>query len=271
MNLRQAAKAVAIFCATFATFGLVLLFTMQRSIFYPAPRDYPTTAPEGFAMVETRTSDGLRLTAAYRPARPGKPTLVFFHGNGDSLAGAAVATQALVAIGYGAMLVEYRGYAGNPGSPSEEGLYRDGEAALAWLDERGLRTESLILIGNSMGSGTATELASRHPVRALILVSGFSSLPDVVTDHYPFLPARWLVRDRYESARKLGRIAAPILLIHGDRDTVVPVENTLRLARANPSATKIIVGGAGHELAYRPVAQQQIATWIETLPRTFSA
>ncbi|MBL9069555.1 MAG: alpha/beta fold hydrolase [Sphingopyxis sp.] len=243
-----------------------LLYFNQQSLFYPAPRDYPRGALPGYRPIQTETSDGLRLGALYRPAQPGRRTIVFFHGNGDSLEGAAYATRGLAAAGHGVLLVEYRGYGGNPGSPGEAGFYRDGEAAMRWLAEQGVAPPATIVVGNSIGSGPATEMATRHPVAALILVSGFSSLPDVAASHVRWLPVRSLVRDRYANAAKIGRVAGPVLLLHGDRDRVVSVANSRRLAAARPSATLTIVPGAGHELVYGDAAQRMIADWVEKLP-----
>ncbi len=256
------ARQATILVLVIALIGIAAAFLLQRSLIYPAPSNYPKSVPDGYQPVQTHTADGLRLKAAYRASREGKPTLVFFHGNGDSLAGADVATRTLVDMGYGALLVEYRGYGGNLGKPSEQGFYADGEAAIRWLAERRVATKDLVIIGNSIGSGAATEMALRHPVRALIIVSGFSSLPDVVSDLFPYLPLKWLVRDRFDSVAKLGRIKAPILLLHGDQDWQIRPAHCERLTRANPLAQKVIVKGVGHELAYRPEAQRAIIAWL---------
>lgn len=243
-----------------------VLYFNQQSIFYPAPRDYPRGSLPGYRLVHTETPDGLRLKALYRPAQRGRRTIVFFHGNGDSLAGAAEAVRGLVANGNGVLLVEYRGYGGNPGSPGETGFNRDGEAAMRWLASEGVATADIILIGNSIGSGPATEMAMRHPVAALILVSGFSSLPDVARAHVRWLPVRWLVRDQFANATKIGAVSGAVFLLHGDRDTVVPVANARRLHAARPRSTVTIVPGAGHELVYGNAAQALMTDWVNALP-----
>ena len=245
--------------------GALLYFNQQR-LFYPAPRDYPQAALPGFRSIKTETSDGLRLTAMYRAARSGHRTIVFFHGNGDNLEGAAYATRGLAAEGLGVLLVEYRGYGGNPGAPGEAGLYADGEAAMRWLADEGVAPSQTIVIGNSIGSGPATEVAIRHPVAALILVSGFSSLPDVAASHVRWLPVRWLVRDQYRNAEKIREVAGAVLVLHGDRDTLVSVANARRLHAARPTATLQIVPGAGHELVYGEAAQRLMADWIRAQP-----
>lgn len=251
--------------AVIAVVAGALLYFNQQSLFYPAPRDYPRGSLPGYQIVHTDTADGLRLAALYRPAQPGRHTVIFFHGNGDSLAGAAQAMRGLVANGNGVLLVEYRGYGGNPGAPGEAGFYRDGEAAMRWLANRGISARDVILIGNSIGSGPATEMASRHPVAALVLISGFSSLADVARAHVRWLPVGWLVRDRYANAAKIGAAKGDVLVLHGDRDHLVPVANARRLHAARPQSTLTIVPGAGHELAYGDPAQDLIVDWVNGL------
>lgn len=244
--------------------GAVLYFN-QKSVFYPAPRDYPRGTLPGYRLVHTVTSDGLRLAALYRAAHQGRRTILFFHGNGDNLAGAAEAVRGLAANGNGVLLVEYRGYGGNPGSPDEAGFYRDGEAAMRWLANEGVAASHIIPVGNSIGSGPATEIATRHPVAALILVSGFSSLPDVARAHVRWLPVRWLVRDQFANATKIGAVKGDVLLLHGARDKLVPVANARRLYAALPRSTLTLVPGAGHELVYSDAAQQLMVDWTHGL------
>lgn len=242
----------------------VLLYTQQRRILFPAPSDYPRAAPAGFRLVHTRTDDGLRLSAFYRPAAAGKKTILFFHGNGDNMRGAIEATRGPAAAGHGLMLVEYRGYGGNPGSPGEAGFYLDGEAAMRWLGAAAVDPHDIVVVGNSIGSGPATEMAVRHRVAALVLVSGLADLPSVVRSQVPVIP-RWLVRDRFDNRGKLARVAAPIFLLHGSGDTLVKPDNMERLRRAAPGATARLVAGSGHELAYTASAQAILTDWVGRL------
>jgi len=241
---------------------LVALFCFQRSFFYPAPATIVTRPEAGFEDIRIVTSDGLKLRAFYRPARAGLPTLVFFHGNASDLEAGEYATRSLVAQGYGVMLPEYRGYGGNPGAPDEQGLYRDGEAALAWLAARDMPPGRTVAIGNSLGSGVATEMASRHRLAGLALISGFASLDRVAREHYPFVPARLLVLDRYDNLAKFPAITCPILLLHGTADTVVSAGNSEALARAQPAARLQLIPGAGHELAFTDMAQRAVLQWL---------
>ncbi|WP_445193912.1 alpha/beta hydrolase [Sphingomonas sp. Tas61C01] len=244
--------------------ALALLWWKQRSFIYPVPA-VSGAAPvvdQGSHPVRLATEDGYHLHAIYRPARSGLPTIVFFHGNGDSLAGSQQATRVLAALGYGLLLPEYRGYGGNEGVPSETGLYRDGRATLLWLVSEGIPAEQTIVIGNSLGSGVATEIAATNHVGALILISGFTSMPDVVQAHLPYVPAHWLVLDRYENLRKISGVQAPVLILHGSEDTLITTKHAVSLAHARPGASLQLMPGYGHELAYTDKSQEQIARWL---------
>ncbi len=256
---------LGLFILVFVVAATALLYTQQRRLIFPAPSQYPQAPPPGFQLVQTQTDDGLRLIAFYRAAQPGQRTILFFHGNGDNLLGAIQATRGLAANGNGLLLVEYRGYGGNPGSPGEEGLYCDGDAAMRWLAAAGVGARDVVVVGNSIGSGPATEMALRHDVAALVLVSGFSSLPDVVGEAMPFVP-RALVPDRFDNASKMARVKAPVFLMHGDADTLVKPANLARLKRARRDVTVALVAGAGHELAYSAAAQAILQQWVAEIP-----
>lgn len=240
------------------------LYAAQRSLIYPAPTAF-APVPAGYNEVSLRTADGLSLAAAWRPPAPGKPVALYFHGNGDDWAGGDRAMAALEQAGYGVLLPEYRGYGINAGQAHEAGFYADGRAALAWLAERGIPSHRVVLVGNSIGGGTATQLATEAKPAALILVSTFSALPDVVAERFPWLPGRWLVKDQFDNAAKLGRVAAPVLILHGTADDQIPHEHSLRLAKAAPKARLMLVPGTDHDLAWLPQAQRAEAEWLSSL------
>lgn len=245
--------------------SLTWLYVNQRSYTYPGATHAGSNALADPEMVSLRTPDGFVLRAIYRPARDGQPTIVFFHGNGDTNAGSRVATQAFARAGYGLLLPEYRGYAGNPGSPSEEGLYNDGRAALQWLMNHGVQGPQIVIMGNSLGSGVATEMAMEHRVAALILVSGFTSMVDVVQLQLPFVPAGLLVRDRFDNERKLARIGCPTLILHGEMDTLIPAAQGAALAAASGHARLDIFPAKGHELAYTASSQDRTLAWLASI------
>jgi fermentation-respiration switch protein FrsA (DUF1100 family) len=223
----------------------------QRSLLYfPASAlPTPTAAGAGYMReVSLQTVDGLSLIAWYVPAREDRATIVYFHGNAGSIADRVGKTRAFVEAGYGLLLVEYRGYGGNPGSPSEDGLYADGEAAYRFLlEQEGLSPDSLVLLGESLGTGVAVWLAHRVPVGGVMLEAPFTSVPDVAQRAYFFLPARHLVRDRFDSLSRIADIGAPLLVVHGEQDSVVSVDFGRALfAAARPPKQAHFLEGAGH-------------------------
>ncbi len=150
--------------------------------------------------------------------------------------------------GYGVLLVEYRGYGGNPGSPSEAGFYADGEAAFEYLRRQGITGDRLVLYGESLGSAVAIELAATQKIAALVLKSPFTSIASVARYHYPLVPAGLLVWDRFNSLARIGRVAAPILFLQGGDDRVVPPRFGQALFDAAPEPKqRWFVPDAGHE------------------------
>ena len=243
---------------------LAALFAGQRSLIYPAPQDRHAPAP-GFAIETLTTADGLALQAHWRRPDAGRPAIVFFHGNGGSLALATQETRGFAARGYGVLLVEYRGYGGNPGAPSEQGLYQDGRAAMAFLAAQGIAPQRTIIVGHSLGTGTATEMAGQFSPAALILLAPFTSLPDVAGLAMPYVPAQWLVRDRFDNRAKLPDLAMPVLILHGTGDAVVPFALGQALAKTGPTATFRAVRGADHMISLDTDVQAAQLAWLAGL------
>ncbi len=243
---------------------LLILALGQRYFIYPAPKGEGRDAP-GFEEVLYQTADGLELSAGYRAGSNGMPTIVYFHGNGADWQSSVVATDRLTPAGYGVFAAEYRGYRGNPGSPSEEGLYADGRAAIAWLKARGVSPNQVVLIGNSIGSGVAKQMATEIDARAVVLISPFASLPQGAGEKLWWLPVDLLMLDRFNNLAKMPQITAPILLLHGDADEVIPHHHSQQLAQANPAAELVIFAGAGHDLAWHDKAEQAVLQFLEAL------
>jgi hypothetical protein len=240
-----------------------LLAANQGRLVYPAPA--PQDAPPGFAPIALRTADGLAITAGYRPARDGLPTVLFFHGNGMVWPDSAYVTELLASHGYGLLLAEYRGYNGNPGEPSEQGLYHDGRAALAWLESQGVPADEVVLAGLSVGSGPAVQLATETKPHAVILISPLASLPATASEAYPWLPTGWIIRDRYDNLAKLHRVDAPVLILHGEADALISVTQAERLARAKPGTEFVSLPGRGHNMAAEPLVQRLQVEFLDRL------
>lgn len=259
-GLRPVLTAFAIVAGLYIVLA-ALLFATQRNFIYPAPGG-EGFVPAGIERVAYRTSDGLTLHAGYRSAKGDLPTILYFHGNGADWQSSVIATERLVSQGYGLLAAEYRGYRGNTGRPSEPGLYHDGRAAIAFLRSRGADDEAIVLVGNSIGSGVATQMATEIRPRALVLISPFSSLSQLVAEQVRWLPTAILLLDRFENDRKIAAVGAPVLVLHGDADTLIPVEHAHALAAANPSIELVILAGYGHDLAWQPAAEDRIARFV---------
>ncbi|MBI4703703.1 MAG: alpha/beta fold hydrolase [Deltaproteobacteria bacterium] len=221
---------------------------LARSVLYPAPRHGLTRPPAGAELRSYRAADGVPVQALVYPA-PGSSSrsIVFFHGNGETVADSVFVAAELVERGLGFVAVEYRGYGeSRQGKPTEQGLYVDAEAVLAALASEGTGPDRVVLWGSSLGSGVAVEMAVRGHGCRLVLSSPFTSIPTVARRHFPFLPMRLIVEDEYDSLSKAGRLKLPTLVIHGDHDRVVPYDLGVTLSRAIAGSELVTVPGAGH-------------------------
>jgi uncharacterized protein len=208
--------------------ALVVLFAMQRSLVFPVPvteRTAPVVA--GFAEAEEHvlpTADGERVIVWHVPAKTGHEVVLYFPGNGDCLAGLVGRFRSITADGTGLIALSYRGYAGSSGHPSEQGLLRDAEAAYAFAAAR-YKTDQVVAWGFSLGSGVAVALAASHPLGKLILEAPYTSIADVAASipRFRWAPVRLLLRDSFHSDRRIAAVTAPLLVMHGSRDAVVPI------------------------------------------------
>jgi alpha-beta hydrolase superfamily lysophospholipase len=229
-----------------------LLWAVQRSlVFLPdaGPRQPVDAVLPGAEEVQLATTDGLRLDAWYLPGpEPGSPTVLVANGNGGHRGLRAPLAAALRSAGLGVLLFDYRGYAGNPGSPSEEGLALDVRAARDFLvRDAAVHPRRLLYLGESLGAAVVTELAVEHPPAGLVLRSPFVDLPAVAAVHYPVLPVRALLRDRFPVADMVARVEVPTTVVLGTGDSVVPPDQSRAVARAAGSLHRLVeVPGADH-------------------------
>ena len=203
---------------------VVILFVTQRSmLFHPAADPGPPAAhdlPQA-QVVNVQTADGLTLKSWFvPPVAPVRTVMVIFIGNAGSLEQYTDVAHLLAQQGLGVLITAYRGYSGNPGAPTEAGLYADARANLQWVKAQGY---DIAILGQSLGTGVAVQMATEFNIKALILQSPFTSIAATAQYQFPYIPAYWLVRDRFHSLRKIGQIKAPLLIIHGEMDALVPV------------------------------------------------
>ena len=234
-----------------AGYGVVAGLTRlgYRSLLYPAPRRSLEVAPPGAEIRWLEASDGAPVQAVFHPPLDEAPerVIVFFHGNGETVADGLALGREIARRGLGFVALEYRGYGGaRAEDPSEPGLYADAEGVLAALGDRGIGAERITLWGNSLGTGVAMEMARRGRGERLVLQAPYTSIPDVAARFAPFLPLRLLIDDAFDNASKAPTIAVPTLVLHGDRDGVVPYDMGVALAARIPGAELVTVAGGGH-------------------------
>jgi len=241
----QWARPTLTVLATLATVGVLLLalvsLVQRRMIYFPdrsTPR-LPADAREAVFM----TSDGLRLTAWLVPptGTDRRTAVLVMHGNAGHRGDRIGLARAWAAAGLTVLLLDYRGYGGNPGTPSEAGLARDARAGLAYLNSIGFAPGTTVYFGESLGAAVAAELATEYPPKGLVLRSPFTRLADMGAHHYPVLPVRWLLRDRFRVVDNITRVTAPTIVIYGSADTTVPPEQSRMVADHAALATRVVV------------------------------
>ncbi|MCK1715497.1 MULTISPECIES: alpha/beta hydrolase [unclassified Bradyrhizobium] len=231
--------------------GLTVLYVRQREMLFPIPTAARTTpAAAGFPEAEEHvltSSDGEKVIVWHAPAKPGRSVVLYFHGNGDSLAGLVGRFKAITADGTGLVALSYRGYAGSSGAPSEQGLLLDAAAAYAFTSAR-YAAERIIVWGFSLGTGVAVAVASEHPVGKLILEAPYTSAVDVAASLYRFVPVRLLMRDPFRSDERVARVTVPLLVMHGTDDLVISIVFGERLfALAHEPKQFVRFAGGGHD------------------------
>ena len=230
--------------------GLVVLFFAQRSFLFPIPTAERTTPqaagfPEAQEHVLT-AADGEKVIVWHVPARPGHPVILYFHGNGDFLAGFFGRFRDVIADGTGVVALSYRGYAGSSGQPSERGLLLDAAAAYAFTTAR-YSADSIVVWGFSLGTGVAVALAADRPVGRVILEAPYTSISDVAASAFWFAPVRLLMRDQFRSDERIAGVRAPLLVMHGALDPAIPVTFGERLfALANEPKRFVRIARGGH-------------------------
>ncbi len=230
---------------------LAIILVKQRSFMYfPMTKARPDISKAPWMMwADVTTEDGLDLKSWFSAPKDGKPTLIFFHGNGHNISVRGPKAQPFLQEGYGVLLAEYRGYGGNPGSHSEEGFYKDARAQINWLaDKHGITGKDLILYGESIGSGVAVQMATEYEAKALVLDAPFSSALDVAKFKLFFIPfVSRILKDKYLSDEKIVSIHTPVLVGVGGRDMVIPSRFGKKLFEAaNEPKTLKVYDKAGH-------------------------
>lgn len=229
---------------------LVLVYLLQRFLIYLPYGEVPRPAPAGAEEVEFTTEDGLTISGWFLASDVGepRPAILVANGNAGNRAHRTPLGEALHAMGVNVLLFDYRGYGGNPGIPAEEGLRMDAAAARRYLESRSdVDPSRIVYFGESIGAAVMVALAAEQPPAGLVLRSPFTSLADVGRIHYPWLPVALLLRDHYETTSTIGRVEAPLVVIAGSRDNIVPIAQSRAVFEAAPGRKRFVeIRGAGH-------------------------
>ncbi len=247
---------------------LVVFYFVQRHLIY-FPGKYASSPAEAgvpeMRVIELHTGDGLTLNAWYRPSlQHHLPTIVHFHGNAGHIGNRGMIVKPYLNEGFGVLLLTYRGYSGNPGSPSEEGLYQDARAAMEFLKREGVPEQSIVLYGDSIGAAVAVQMAIEWHVGAIVLQAPFTSLADVGHFHYPFFPVRLFLKDKFDILNKVHKIHVPVFIIHGKSDNIIPPVFGRQLFEAFSEPKQIeLIPHTGHNNLYEPaIIIRFIKEWI---------
>jgi len=260
---------------TLVAFGLFYatavggLYVFQRDLqYFPGLSD---PAPEATGLIgvtrETlATPDGETLVLWVSPAKPGQPTILFLHGNAGTIADRADRLAFYQKAGFGAAFLSWRGYGGSTGRPTEAGLLIDAKAAYTHLRSLGIAAGQIVLVGESLGTGVAVRIAAEHPVAAVVLEAPFTAAVDIARRSYPWVPVGLLMKDQYRSRDHIARIRAPLLILHGEADGVVPFGFGKALyAAAKDPKTFLSLGPIGHEALSDPATWAKGADFINGL------
>jgi pimeloyl-ACP methyl ester carboxylesterase len=237
------------------------MFFLQRDLqYFPTNRD-PRPEALGLAgveRVELTTADGEKVVLWFAPPAQGQPVVLYLHGNAGEIADRADRMALYQDRGFGAAFLSWRGYGGSTGRPTEAGLMADAETALTHLQGRGFALDRIALVGESLGTGVAVQLAARHRVAAVVLEAPYTAAVDVAAQAYPWIPVRLLMKDQFRSRAHIGQVTSPLLILHGERDRVIPFEMGRALFdQADEPKSFVSLGPVGHEALFEP------ATWTK--------
>ncbi len=257
-------KALVIYCALVAA----MYFTQRKLMYFPnrtllTPTEYGVPAE---AIILT-AADNTQLVAWMMPAKPDMPTILHFHGNAGNIADRREVYNAYQQAGFGVLALEWRGYGSSTGSPSEQGFYEDARAALAYLKRNGLHENQIILYGESIGTGPAIQMATEIEARAIILEAPFTSLWQRAADIHWYIPTRYLIKDRFDSMSKIKQVNEPLLIIHNQRDRIVPHHHGVTLFQAaNEPKEMMSIDADGHITFDRLMVVQKTIEFLNNHP-----
>ena len=248
---------------------LIFLFFFQRNILFVPDRSTPSiteTNVSEISEVKIETKDGLSLLSWFYRGKLEKPLIIYFQGNAGNISDRDYKARFLIDNDYSVLLLGYRGYGGNKGQPSEEGLRKDGEAALEFATREGFQVSDIILYGESLGTGVVVDLGTRAMFKGIVLEAPYTSIEALAKKRYWFIPVTYLLKDKFDSISKVSQLTSPTLVLHGDSDKVINVDCGKQLYDAIPQPKNFTAfSGGGHSNLFDFGAGNEIISFIDSL------
>ena len=249
------------------------VYVFQRKLMYN-PRGRVNTPHRDLSprleTVTLKTNDGLELVSYYKAPRKREngglyPTILYMHGNTGPAGDAAHKLIPIVEAGYGVLLLEYRGYGPNPGKPSEKGMIADAEAAMHYIHLQQGKEARVFYYGMSIGTGVSNGLAEKRPPAGMIQECGFTTMIDAARIHYPMFPVKYILKDTFDSLRRIASLKSPLLVLHGEKDGTVPVEQGKKIfeTATMPDRTLMLYPEGRHTNLYDFGASDDIVRWLD--------
>ena len=247
--------------------ALVFIYFYQRNLLYhPSENNYQNDEIQfDYEEVNIEVENEIKLKSWLINKDFKKlKTLLIFHGNAGDLSNRIYKLNELNKLEINILLISWRGFSGNKGSPTEKNLYKDAEAAIKWLNKKNVSNNQIILYGESLGTGVAVEMAKKNDFNSIILESPFTSIENSAKIYYPYLPVRYLLKDRYDSISKIKMVKSPIMIMHGEKDDVVPFSMGKKLfEKANNPKHSYFTSTDDHMMEFNPELLKEIKNFIE--------
>jgi uncharacterized protein len=266
---KRVTKALfALMAALYFTAGLYLYTTQESHIYFPSK--VWTATPDSVGLkyehVYFDTADGVRLSGWFVPSENARGTILFCHGNARNISSDLSVLQIFNRMNFSALIYDYRGYGKSLGVPTEEGTYKDAEAALGYLQSKKLLTaDQIIFWGRSLGAAIATDLAVRHTPKTLVLEAAFTSLVDVGQKKYPLFPVGLILKYRYDTLGRIKKVKSPVFIVHSREDQLIPIEQGRRLFKAaNEPKQFLEIAGPHAGLPYQKVYDEGLRKYFKT-------
>lgn len=265
--LKKIAKALFTVIVSAYVLILIGMKLFEDKLVYFPNMNTPDPVAAGLPPLEVRTitsADGIDLLVWHYQGDKAKPTILYFHGNAGNLGTQAKLVKPLMQAGYNVYMIEFRGFGGNAGAPTEMGLYSDARSALNDLKSLGIAEQNIILYGRSLGTGVASKMAEEIDAKGLILQAPFTSAPAVAKHRYPYLPD--IMRDKFDSLSRIKSITEPLFIFHGDADRTVPPYLTVELFEAaNEPKQLVVFPGGGHSNIFLIGGNDAVLKWLSEL------